>query len=167
LFNPLLATPSSCAACLMPEFRECLAHFLYLFWLFHNLKTDWTLLGLWADLTQAEAERTNGGNTGLVQRLNPTSTFKRGQTKHQTPLYPSSLRNSGDIASNMLVLNEIDHTPRAIILDFKSLRFKVRVNYAPYSIHTHPLSLVAFIPHSYISSSSSTRPVDVFIYGGS
>lgn len=114
--------------CLMPEFRECLAHFLFLFWLFHNLKSNWALLGLWADLTKEEAAHINGGYNGLVQHLNQASTFKRGQTNHQTPLYPPSLRDSRDIALQNLTLKDISYTPRAIILDFKSLRLKVSVN---------------------------------------
>jgi hypothetical protein len=113
----------------MPEFRECLAHFLLLFWLFHHryCEANWTLLGLWADLTQAEVGRTGKGKDGIVQQLNPTSTFKRGGTNRQTPLYPPTLRDSGDLALQNLVLGEIGHTPRAIILDFKSLRLKVSV----------------------------------------
>ncbi|KAF8179456.1 hypothetical protein BJ912DRAFT_929655 [Pholiota molesta] len=111
----------------MPEFRECLAHFLLLFWFFHHRYSvaNWTLLGLWADLTQAEVGRTGKGKDGIVQQLNPTSTFKRGGTNRQTPLYPPTLRDSGDLALQNLVLGEIGHTPRAIILDFKSLRLKL------------------------------------------
>jgi hypothetical protein len=118
----------------MPEFRESLAHFLLLFWLYKHYKTNWTLQALWADLTEAEVKHLRIGRDGLVQCLDNTCSFKRGSKNAQTALYPQRFRKTRsdsppqDLRSLQLI--GIDHSPRAIFLNFTGdLRFKVSIIY--------------------------------------
>src|ERR1700728_3422350 len=113
----------------MPEFRECLAHYIFIIWLWNNHKSEYILLGLWADLTDSEVKRSGLAKNGLVQKLRPTSTIKRGSKGSQTCIYPPTLQKTKKIQNpaplSMLELKEISHNPRAIFLDFGSLRLKV------------------------------------------
>lgn len=117
----------------MPEFRECLAHYLIflLFWKYlrDQLRANFRLLGLLADLTNEEVKRTHMAQDGLVQRLGPTCNFKRGCNLGQTDLYPSPFRctskNPNPPSIQSLELRGINHTSRAILLDFGVVHLKV------------------------------------------
>lgn len=117
----------------MPEFRECLAHYLtfLLFWQYQRDKqqTSLRLLGLLADLTNEEVQRTNTAKDGLVQRLESTCNFKRGCRSGQTDLYPtmfrSTAKNPNPLSIQNLELQGINHTSRAILLDFGVIHLKV------------------------------------------
>jgi hypothetical protein len=117
----------------MPEFRECLAHYLIfsLFWEYQRdqLKANFQLLGLLADLTNEEVRRTHTAQDGLVQRLGPTCNFKRGCNLGQTDLYPALLRstskNPNPPSIQTLELRRVNHTSRAILLDFGVVHLKV------------------------------------------
>lgn len=120
----------------MPEFRESLAHYLYLFWFYHHHRTNWVLLALWADMTNADAKRTGKGKDGLVQRLDRACTLKRGCNMGQTDIFPPFLRQpkakAGDPSNTCLklenlTLTDLAHTPRAIYLIFGYVRLKVSV----------------------------------------
>jgi hypothetical protein len=118
---------------IMPEYRECLAHYLFLVWLWHKLRNDcsWTLTALWADSTTGENQksRKQGNNDGHVRRLDATCTAVRGQTGDQTPLWPpmwaKSKTSPNPPSVTSLRLCGIERTNRAIILDLGKLHLKV------------------------------------------
>ncbi|KAJ7807722.1 hypothetical protein B0H13DRAFT_1928863 [Mycena leptocephala] len=81
-----------------------------------------------AEATKAEAKRANASKEakeGLVYLLDPSSAIKRGQSRHQTYVFPPQLRvtaqNPNPPPLSTLVLEKITYTHRALILHFGTL----------------------------------------------
>jgi hypothetical protein len=148
----------------MPEFRECLAHYLtfLLFWRYQHdqLKANFRLLGLWADLTNDEVKRTHMAQNGLVLKLGPTCNFKRGCNLGQTDLYPALLRstakNPNPPSIQSLQLLNLNHTSRAIFLDFGLVHLKVRSICILHNFKSRHLIMFSF-PILHILRSNSTN----------
>jgi hypothetical protein len=141
----------------MPEFKESLAHFLLLFYLYHKYKTNWTLLNLWADFSDAEVKHLRKGQDGLVQCLDHTCAIKRGSKSHQTAIYPQRCRQTRpgkppqELQSLQLV--GLDRSPRAIFLIFNNeLRLKVSAFYF-YNVPTSSTLTLARLSNAYFGSS--------------
>jgi hypothetical protein len=122
----------------MPEYRELLAHLLILLYLLRIAFTSgstFTILGLWADYTKAEAKRqkkNSRARKGLVCKLDNKCIFKRGTKGCQTSLYPPMLQkkkgNPNPEPLSVLRLESpeaVTATNRALILNFGRLYLSV------------------------------------------
>ena len=116
----------------MPEIRECIAHFiwilLFLNWCKEN-NIDLRLLGLWADAAKNERETLSPG--GLVYRLSSSSKVLRGSCSAQTPLFPPMCQlrpnNHDPLVLEDLVWKDViqSHTCRTVVLDLGGLYLQV------------------------------------------
>ncbi|KAH9913161.1 uncharacterized protein B0H18DRAFT_1126520 [Fomitopsis serialis] len=115
----------------MPEIQECYCSGLQL-QSFHtaNKTTDWHLIALYCDATKDEPkDPSSPWARGLVGKLNATSKAKRGNTSHQTPLWPPFLAANAPPAGfklEDLVLAEVHYTSRSIVLNFGHCWFQLQ-----------------------------------------
>ncbi|KAG6904984.1 hypothetical protein DXG01_005821 [Tephrocybe rancida] len=119
----------------MPEYRECLAHFLLLFWWYEYFfgKTSMALLALWADASKDEALgpllKVPGVKEGLVYKLEATSTTQRGTNNYQDYLWPHMWRkdakNPSPPSIQTLSLKGITMTGRAVTLNLGALYLRI------------------------------------------
>ena len=114
----------------MPELRECIAHFLYMSHFFQyciEKGIDLSLIGLWADATEAESHLL--APDGLVYCLSASSKVKRGSRSAQTSLWPEMWKithTQPDPPSiQSLVWKGVHWTSRAIVMDMGRLHFQV------------------------------------------
>ena len=118
----------------MPEVRECFIHYTHAHYvlveelgLSRNHATDWTLLGLFADAAQKEIGQlsclTDRHAKGYLDKLNSTCTIRRGQTAHQTRIWPGT--DDAPEPLDGLVLSGLSWTPRSLILKFGRLDLQV------------------------------------------
>jgi hypothetical protein len=114
----------------MPELRECLAHFIFIVWVWEHLKEhgNWRLLAIWADATSTD-KNPKPANLDCVHMLDANNKWKRGTKSSQTYLWPAMW---GKTSSNphpppitTLELKGIRKTNRSLILDFGNLWFQV------------------------------------------
>jgi hypothetical protein len=119
------------AASIMPEIRECIAHFLFLLWFYEYClenHLDLTLLGLWADTPDNNPGEQKLAN-GSVYKLDATSTASRGTNGAQTFLWPPMWRKTASEQDpptlDRLKLQGVGCTNRAIIMDMGDLKFQV------------------------------------------
>jgi hypothetical protein len=120
----------------MPEIRECFIHYKHAchvlvdkLGLGQNQDNNWALQAIFADATNAEAGITKGSNlrscltvrhgAGYIGQLDSSCTLKRGQTTHQTSIWPGTVDAVEEV--NSLALSGLSYTPRALILKFKWL----------------------------------------------
>ncbi|KAK6974173.1 hypothetical protein R3P38DRAFT_3482982 [Favolaschia claudopus] len=89
---------------------------------------DFVLEDIAVDATGKEALRPDAperAKQGLVYCLDATSDIRRGQSKHQTEVYPPTLRATSDNPSppslSTLALEDVTYTHRALILHFSTL----------------------------------------------
>lgn len=135
LHSTLATVPHAAISTIMPETRECTASGKQAQDTFETQKAagnPFILEGIALDATEAEAARPGASKEakeGLVYNLDAHSTVKRGQNKHQTDVYPPTLRataqNPHPPALNTLALQKITYTNRAMILHFGTLFFMV------------------------------------------
>ncbi|KAF8869972.1 hypothetical protein CPB84DRAFT_1693593 [Gymnopilus junonius] len=118
----------------MPEYRECLAHFLFLLWFLQYCQQknlDLHVLGLWADKTMGKAakRRKIPASQDMVFQLNNTSRDKRGNKGNQgflwPPMWQRTLKNQDSPSINQLEWKGVKTTMRAVILDFGLLHFQL------------------------------------------
>ncbi|RDB17730.1 hypothetical protein Hypma_001157 [Hypsizygus marmoreus] len=115
----------------MPEYRECLAHFLLLLWWVSHYKalTPLSLVALWADASKTEEAKIPGTRDGHVYWLDATSVVTRGTNGAQTWLWPSMWRKTSRQLNppsiQTLSLRDITMTSRAVILDMGPLFLKL------------------------------------------
>jgi hypothetical protein len=112
----------------MPEYRECLAHFLFLEWFLKYCQQkglDLHVLDLWTDKTAGKnAKRLK--SPSFVFKLDHNSKEKRGNQGNQGNLWPPMWRKSSEHHSiSLLEWKEVRTTSRAIILNFGALHFQV------------------------------------------
>jgi len=111
----------------MPEIRECFIHFKHAHYILveqlglgQSRNDDWTLRGLFADATNAEAERksclSKKHACGFIDQLDTSCMFVHGQTANQTRIWPGTADAVETIDG--LVLSALSYTPRALILKF-------------------------------------------------
>ena len=98
----------------------------------HLSEDSWRVRALHADGTKAEVARAKKQtrlSEGHVTKLDATCTWKRGNDKSQTALWPPMWRKLPSRLSpppiEGLQLKSIDYTCRTLILDLGSLRFQV------------------------------------------
>ncbi|KAF8152979.1 hypothetical protein B0H34DRAFT_677203 [Crassisporium funariophilum] len=117
----------------MPEYREVLAHFFTLLWLFlfHQYTSSWYVIALWADASDKEAQRLKhipGVKEGHVYQLTAETTAVRGSRYVQTSLWPHMWRKTPSKPNpppiQTLQLRGLSTTNRAIILDLGPLHLK-------------------------------------------
>jgi len=118
----------------MPEYRECIAHFLFLSWFLQYCQQkglDLHVLGLWTDKTSGKNSK-KCNTSDLVFKLEPTSKDKRGNAGNQGYLWPPMWRMSSENPNppsiSVLELQGVRTTSRAIVLNFGALHFQVRVS---------------------------------------
>ncbi|KAK6996874.1 hypothetical protein R3P38DRAFT_1946623 [Favolaschia claudopus] len=115
----------------MPEEREAAASGKQAQEAFNTAQEDgedFVLEDIAVDATEKEAKRRDAperAKEGLVYCLDATSSIKRGQSKHQTEVYPPTLRatpqNPTPPSLSTLVLQEVTYTHRALLLHFGTL----------------------------------------------
>jgi len=125
----------------MPEIRECFIHFKHAhhvlvetLGLGQNQDYNWALQDLFADATDEEAgikksSKLQAGLTGrhekgLLDRLDMSCMLMRGQTAHQTRVWPGTAESPEELTG--LVLHGLSYTPRSLILKFGRLDLQVR-----------------------------------------
>jgi len=140
----------------MPEYRECIAHFLFLLWFLQYCQRkglDLHVLGLWTDKTAGKRGK-KPKPTDLVFRLEHNSKEKRGNAGNQGYLWPPMWRKSSENLDpppiGLLELQGVRTTSRAIILNFGALHFQVRSLNFTLLICTIPDFTVACIPYPHI-----------------
>ena len=114
----------------MPELHECIAHFLCMLHFFQyciEMGINLSLIGLWADATNAESHLL--APDGLVYQLSASSTVKRGSCSAQTSLWPEMWKITDaqpePPSIQFLVWKGVHWTSRAIIMDMGELCFQV------------------------------------------
>ncbi|KIM47141.1 hypothetical protein M413DRAFT_64021 [Hebeloma cylindrosporum] len=115
----------------MPEYRECIAHFLFLLWFLRYCQQkglDLHVLGLWTDKTAGKKGK-KPKPTDLVFMLDHNSKDKRGNAGNQGYLWPPMWRKSSENPNppsiSLLELQGVRTTSRAIILNFGALHFQL------------------------------------------
>lgn len=114
----------------MPEYRESLSHYIVLSKLWHHVRSSsvWIVIAIWADATK-EDETRSPGVQNRIQRLDASSTWKRGSGQGRTSLWPpmwhKTPSNPNPPPISALELKDIKHTNRSMVLDFGQLWFKV------------------------------------------
>jgi len=125
----------------MPEIRECFIHFQHAhhvlvktLGLGQNQDHNWALRDLCADATDEEAGMkkssephpclTDRHARGFLDRLDVSCTLMRGQTAHQTRIWPGSDASPEGLSG--LVLQNLSYTPRSLILKFGRLDLESR-----------------------------------------
>ena len=112
----------------MPEYHECIMHFLFFLW-FLQYCLDLHVLGLWTDKTAGKNAKPK--TTDLVFRLDHNSKDKQGNPGNQGYLWPPMWRKSSENVNppsiGLLELQGVHTTSRAIILNFGTLYFQVRL----------------------------------------
>jgi len=138
---PFLLSISLPAVLIMPEIRECIAHFLFLLWFYEYClenHLDLTLLGLWADAPDNNPGEQKLAN-GSVYKLEATSTAARGTNGAQTFMWPSMWCKTAlqvdPPTLDRLKLQGVDRTNRAIIMDMGELKFQVRISLFSFYFH--------------------------------
>lgn len=128
---------SSSLSSVMPEYRECIAHFLFLLWFLEycqHKNLDLHVLGLWADKVKGKAVRNRKipASKDLVFQLCNTSKDKRGRKGNQgflwPPMWQKGSKNQDPPSINRLEWKDVRTTTRAIVLDFGVLHFQVGPN---------------------------------------
>jgi hypothetical protein len=115
---------------LMPEGREfqSMKWQALLTWTQNQLRSNWRVRALWADLVDREPLTTISANSDrdakLVQKADETCTARRGNTSHQTPIWPSMCASQEDLQK--LHLEGFDCTARALILSFDTAHLTAR-----------------------------------------
>ena len=129
----------------MPEIRECFIHYKHAHYVLveklglgQTTGNDWKLLGLFADSTDEEARIpskkpkdsytpargvTEKHRSGYLDQIDPTCNFTRGQRSHQTRIWPGTEEEPETLDG--LILSELSHTPRSLILKFGRLDLQV------------------------------------------
>ncbi|KAH7906784.1 hypothetical protein BJ138DRAFT_1104858 [Hygrophoropsis aurantiaca] len=123
----------------MPEYRECLAHYLVAQSVFAAEKPhhNWQVHGIWVDGTEKERSAAPRGTplrNGHVYSLSPNTTIKRGTNGAQTPVWPPKFqcpakrkRDAPDPPSiEELELQDISYTGRTLVMDFRDLWLQVQ-----------------------------------------
>lgn len=120
----------------MPEIRECIAHFHFLFSFLQfclEKGIDLRLLGLWADASKAEEKVL--ASDGMVYRLDAHSTVHRGTCGAQTSLWPPMWRkvqgNPDPPPIQSLRWGAVSFSNRAIVMDLGVLHFQVSCSKFP------------------------------------
>ena len=119
----------------MPEYCECIAHFLFLSWFLHYCQQkglDLHVVSLWTDKTAGKNSKKRRQTTDLVFKLDHDSKDKRGNAGNQGYLWPPMWRRSAENPNppsiTCLELQSVRTTSRAIILNFRVLHFQVRAS---------------------------------------
>lgn len=124
----------------MPEIRECFIHFKHAHYVLvdtlglgRNKDHNWALQDLFADATDEEAgikksSKLQSGLTakhakGFLDRLDISCMLMRGQTAHQTRIWPDIDGFPQEL--NGLTLHGLSYTPRSLILKFGKLDLQV------------------------------------------
>lgn len=115
---------------IMPEMRECIAHFLFLLWfLQYCLENgiDLRLLDLWADASKTEEKSL--APDGLVYCLDALSTVYRGTCGAQSSLWPPMWRKVKGKPDPPLIQSlkweAVSFSNRAIVMNLGPLHFQV------------------------------------------
>jgi len=117
----------------MPEYRECIAHFLFLSWFLQYCQQkglDLHVLGHWTEKTAGKNAK-KPKTTDVVFRPDHNSKDKWGNAGNQgylwPPMWQKSSENLNPPSISLLELQGVHTTSRAIILKFGILHFQVRL----------------------------------------
>ncbi|KAH9918448.1 uncharacterized protein B0H18DRAFT_1106941 [Fomitopsis serialis] len=115
----------------MPEIQECYCSGLQLQDFYEaNSEADWHVLALYCDATTDEPKAPGSRHErGLVDKLTTSSKVQRGNTSHQTPLWPPFLADHARPAGFQmqdLVLTKVLYTSRSIVLNFGRCWFQLQ-----------------------------------------
>lgn len=118
----------------MPEFPEAVSHAAHASYIFNaNRDKDWTVRNILCDATDGEhmLNLSELHRAGFVDRITADCEFIRGQSKHQTAIWPppyASNDGTNAHATNVLqtfTLQEISFTWRSLMLNFGVIWFQV------------------------------------------